>query len=157
MPNQNGFTFLSIILIQDQIQHEKFFSWKLKMLDLIHVFCRLKNSVDGKRFHVHYLLNIFGNCPVPKLFGGGIDPDQVWEMLMKSFQIFKAWYGRFFSKLNWTIWRQQFVWPHIWIPDNENSVVGTVFHHFSQRYRFAPCLIFIYPVSYTHLTLPTKA
>ena len=30
MPIQNGFTFLSIILIQDQIQHEKFFKLKTK-------------------------------------------------------------------------------------------------------------------------------
>ena len=55
------------------------------MLDLIHVFCRLNNTVDGKGFHVYYLLNMCGNCPVPKLFWGGIYPDQVWEMLMKSF------------------------------------------------------------------------
>ena len=83
--DQIEFEFLSFIFSSDQIQHDKFFNWKLKMLDLIHVFCRLKNTIDGKGFHAHYLLNICGNCPVPKLFGGGIYPNQVWEMFMKSF------------------------------------------------------------------------
>ena len=64
-------------------------------------------------------------------------------MVVEFFQIVQRRNGRFFAKFDGTVWREQFMGPHVGISDKEDPVLGRILFNASQQDGFSPCFIFI--------------
>ena len=97
------------------------------MTNLVEMLCSVKDPVDAHRFHMHHFTDVGCDSAAPVLLGGWIDPDHVRKMFMEFLEIGQGRNGRFFTKFDGPVRREQFMRSHVSISHEKNPVFWSVF------------------------------